>query len=256
MYHSAGTGVAEWENVSSAPGTVPNATPIGDSANGIGERWVACTHQILFQGNAAPDSNGHVYQQVFWYNIDTNVTQQLTTSAHAKHAGFMFKAPEFNNNFVFFTVSDRLEIDIYQQTGTTAAGAPKFAVVNQIRSPDASEPYINSTEPFINCSPTCKTYIFMTLSSTADSQNGDTVPNGLAVTNIDPAHPKFKILVPAAAKPTRQRLDPEYFITAKGPYLYYQRIITATSKHRAKNEGEYYLDMQLGPPTGTTTTSQ
>jgi hypothetical protein len=104
MCHNPGTGVNYWENVSVAPDTVPNATPSGNVANGIGERWVPCTDQILFQGNAAPDAHGNVYQQVFGYNIDANVVQQLTTNTHAKYSGFMFQAPEFNNNDVFFTV--------------------------------------------------------------------------------------------------------------------------------------------------------
>jgi hypothetical protein len=78
----------------------------------------------------------------------------------------------------------------------------------------------------------------------------------LAVTNIDPANPQFKILVPDSSTPPHQRLDPEYFITANGRCLYFQRIIAATSTYRAKNEGEIYLDVQLGPPMGRATTAQ
>ena len=114
-------------------------------------------------------------------------------------------------------------------------GAPKFTIVNQIRSPDPTEPYIDSPEPFINCTPTCTTYIFMTLSSSNNSQGGHTIPNGLDVAALSPSTPMFKIFVPASSLPASQRLDPEYFITANGPYLYL---------------GEFYVDMQLGTPSG------
>jgi hypothetical protein len=51
-------------------------------------------------------------------------------------------------------------------------------------------------------------------------------------------------------------LDPEYFITANERCLYFQRIIAATSTYRAKNEGEIYIDVQLGPRMGRATTAQ
>jgi hypothetical protein len=239
-----------WEPVSSAAGTAPTLTPFGSYANLLVERFVPCTHQLVFQGPAPPDSSGNVYAQIFWYDIDTGAVDQLTTSPYRKHGAFMFRAPEFDDNYVLFTVSNSREIDVYQQTGTKSDGSPKFTLINQIMSPDLSEPFINSPEPFINCTPTCQTYIFMTLSATYDSQTSTTVPNGLAITNINPAQPFFKILVPAASRPPKQRLDPEYFITAKGPYLYYERTTVQTDTTPYKTEGEWYIDLQLGVPSG------
>ncbi len=239
-----------WEPISSASGTAPMQTPFGAYDNGLGERWVPCTHQLLFQGSAPPNAQGIVYQQVFWYDTDTRVVQQLTSSNYGKHTAFMFEAPDFGHNYIFFTITDRLEIDVYEQVGVLANGAPKFSLVNQIRSPDATEPYINSPEPFINCTPTCVTYIFMTLSATNDSQNGHTEPNGVAVAALNPATPLFKVLAPASATPAVQRLDPEYFITANGPYLYYSigKVETATKPFHVL--GLYYIDMGLGAPSG------
>jgi hypothetical protein len=40
------------------------------------------------------------------------------------------------------------------------------------------------------------------------------------------------------------------------PYLYYQRIVAAPTTHRAENEGEFFIDMQLGPRTGASNTAQ
>ena len=75
------------------------------------------------------------------------------------------------------------------------------------------------------------------------------MPNGLAVTNIDPTQPRFTQLTDANS-PARIRGDPEYFITANGPYLYYVRLVPATATTLTRSEGEFYIDMHLGPPTG------
>ncbi len=239
-----------WEPVSSAAGTMPTMTPFGAYDNGLGERWLPCTHQLTFQGSAPPDATGKVYQQVFWYDADTNVVQQLTSNSHGKHTSFMFVAPDIGHNLVFFTVSDSLEIDVFQQTSVYPNGAPKFSIINQIRSPDPAEPYINSPEPFILCNPQCATYVFMTLSSSNTSQNGHTLPNGIAIASINPSTPMFKILVPASAVPAVQRLDLEYFITANGPYIYYQIGTVQTSTKPFRVLGQYYIDTGLGPASG------
>ena len=60
----------------------------------------------------------------------------------------------------------------------------------------------------------------------------------------------FNILAPANGWPYRQREDPEYFITPNGAYLYYNQIIPATGSTNYKNLGEYFIDMQLGTPSG------
>jgi hypothetical protein len=111
---------------------------------------------------------------------------------------------------------------------------------------------MNSPEPFINCTPTCTTYVFVTLAKT-NAQNTVTEPNGLAVIALapPPATPMFNILVAANTLPPMQRLDPEYFITANGPYLYYNRIVPQSGSTTYKNTGEWYIDMQLGTPSGT-----
>lgn len=229
-------------------GASPNLTPFGSFANGISERWVPGTHQLLFLGYAPPDANGVVYQQVFWYDMDTNAVAQLTTDSTNKDNCFMFQAPEFNDTYVFYTVANNATIDVYEQTGFDNSGAPQFQLINQISSPDPLYPSITSTEPFINCTPACRTYIFMALPA-VENKNPSMVPSGLAVTNIDPANPFFEELTNSSS-PVRRRVDPEYFITAKGPFLYYNRVIPATSTTPAKSEGEFFIDMLLGAPSG------
>jgi hypothetical protein len=245
-----------WEPTTTDPGTAPTLTPFGSDISHISGgkpsiRWVPCTHQMVFVGTAPPDDSGNVYQQVFWYNTDTQVEQQLTFDPNEHAEAFMFQAPEFGDAYVLVTISNDVEIDVYEQTGVDDSGAPTFQLVNQITSSDPAEPYIAGTEPFINCAPTCQSYIFMRLQSLASYQsNSAHAASGVAVTNIDPAQPLFKILAPQAATPTIQRIDLEYYITANGPYLYYDRNTVTSPTTRFEWGNRYYIDMQLGAPSG------
>jgi hypothetical protein len=169
------------EPVSSAAGTVPTLTPFGSYANGIGERWIPCTHSLTFQGAAPPDSKGHVFQQVFWYDVDTQVVEQLTSDPSGKQRAYMFQAPEFLNHplnptpgvipYVLFAVSANDKIFVYLQTGTNPNGSPILTQINTILSPEASEPYIFDPKPFINCTPICQTYLVFSVSKTSTSRS-------------------------------------------------------------------------------------
>jgi hypothetical protein len=240
------------EDVSGAPGTVPTelTLPSGVTSNGIGERFVPCTHQLLFQANVPYGNSGTSVQQVFWYDMDTSQYEQLTTDASAKYSGFMFKAPDFGDNYIFYTVASHNRIEVFEQLQANPDGSPNFQLVNTIYSPLPDQQYLNTSEPFINCTPTCTTYAFITISNGA-SQKGIENPNGLAVVALSPATPMFEILVSTDAPATRQRLDPEYFITPQGPYIYYNRIIPLQpGQTRYDNQGEWFIDMQLGAPSG------
>jgi hypothetical protein len=256
-------GLAVWKNfasplelftepLSTATGTAPKPVvmPTGVVANGIGERWVPCTHQLLFQATVPYGDGTHKFQQVFWYDKDTGVVEQLTTDATTKYGGFMFQAPDFGGHYVMYTVVNHQQLNVYEQSGTNPNGSPVFTLVNTIVSPEAAEPYLNSSEPFINCTPTCTTYAFSTVSKSPSSQNGLTIPNGLAVFTLNPARPMATLLVSGLSEPVRQRLDPEYFITDNGPYLYYNRIVPKTGSTDYHNEGEFFIDMLLGAPSG------
>ena len=247
---------AYWEAMTTAGGTAPNLTPFGSyysvaSGGKPGIRWVPCKHQLVFVGAAPPDASGNVYQQVFWYDIDSQIAQQLTTEPTQKTEAAMFQAPEFQDNYIFYTITNDTEIDIYEQTGVAANGAPTFQVVNRISSTDPTEPYIGSTEAFINCAPACQTYIFMKISAQAlTPKNRHQVANGVAVTKIDPLQPLFQILVPYWATPTIERTDLEYYITASGPFVYYGSN-TIASSGSIQLLGHFYVDMKLGAPSGS-----
>lgn len=250
----------------------PSETPFGAYANGIGERFVPCAHDanspvggtrwLTFQGNAKPNAKGNVYQQVFWYDLDTQVVQQLTTEPSGKQRGLMFLAPELLNSplnpnmgtafpYVLLAVSANETVYIYIQSGTNANGSPIMTLINTISSPEAEEPYIFDPKPFINCTPICQTFFVYSVSKTSSSQNGITIPNGLAVANINPAAPINKLLVSGQQLPAQQRLDPKFFITTQnGPQVYYNLINVETKKQKYLNLGTWYINMELGAPTG------
>ena len=50
------------------------------------------------------------------------------------------------------------------------------------------------------------------------------------------------------AQTPRLRLDPEYFITAQGPFIYYNRLVPETASHPPINDGVWRVDTNLGPP--------
>jgi hypothetical protein len=251
IWKSLGAGFSLYtEDVSSDATPTKVVLPDGVTSNGIGERFVPCTHQLLFQADAPYGTSGTTVQQVFWYDMDTGQFEQLTTDATAKFSGFMFKAPDFGDNYIFYTVAAHNRIEVFEQLQPNPDGTPNFQLVNTIYSPLPDQQYLNTSEPFINCTPTCTTYAFITI-STGASQQGIENPNGLAVVALSPATPLFYTLVSTDDPATRQRLDPEYFITPQGPYLYYNRIIPLQpGKTRYDNQGEWFIDMQLGAPSG------
>lgn len=78
-------------------------------------------------------------------------------------------------------------------------------------------------------------------------------PSCVAVTGIDAAQPFCELLTDANS-PVRTRVDPEYFLTANSPYVYYSLYVPPTSTTPGLAEGEYYISMQRGPlaePSGT-----
>ncbi len=256
------------ETVSTSVGTQPVLTPIGAIANGIGERFVACGHDasspypqstrwLTFQGDVTIGEN--IVQQVFWYDMDTGVSQQLTFDPTTKQRAVMFQAPDFpdangNAQYVLMTVAADMQLEIFLQTGTNANGSPIMTLVNTIYSPDPGEPYMFDPKAFINCTPQCVTYVVMGLGTMAESQQTETEPNGLGVTTLNPNNPFFEVLVAANSTQTdgliSQRLDPKVYITDAGPVVYYDLLNTLTETTPYNDQGIYLINMGLGQPQG------
>ncbi len=225
-------------------GNPPSAevkTPI--KTVGLSVRWLPGTKQFVYAEGVKDPIDGNTYQQVFFYDTAVNVPQQLTPNDQKQKRGaFMFAAPEFGGDQVFFTVADRTELQVYRKL-PDGSGGMSWQVVNRITSPDSGAPYIASPEPFTYNG---RTWIFLILSS-SKAASDITVPTKLAVTGIDPAQPSIRLLQDDTS-PVRLRQDPEYFITSRGAYIYYSRAIPGTATSGPINDGYYRVDTGLGPP--------
>lgn len=210
-------------------------------STGLSVRWVPDSTQLVFV-NGVPHKDGNRYQQVLLFDTKNNSVKQLTFDPTEKRGAFMLPAPEFGGERVFFTVSARTKLQIYRYLAD-ANGKLKWTVVKTVKGP-ADAPYLATPEPFIHNG---RTWIYMTLSSSKRASDVK-VPTDLAITGIDPAVKNFRRLTDASS-PVRLRQDPEYFITAKGPFLYFSRAIPGTSSSAPVNEGEYRIDLGLGPRT-------
>lgn len=206
---------------------------------GLSVRWIPNSRRLAFVNGAAhPD--GRRYQQVFTFDADTNVVEQITFDATQKRGVFMFPAPEFGGDMTFFTVADRTELRVYS-FADDGSGQRRWTIVNTILGP-ADVPYLATPEPFTYNN---RTWVYMTLSPVKQASDIST-PTDLAITGIDPAVPSFRRLTDRNS-PRRLRQDPEYYITSAGPFLYYTRAIPATDTSGPVNEGVFRIDLGLGP---------
>ncbi len=215
--------------------------PLSSLSNGNARRWVPGTRKILFQGHVPGDPQ-LLRDQIYTYDTDSGELEQLTSHPQGALGGMMWRAPEFKNEYVFFTMAKfRQQILVYRQL-PGADRVLRWTIVKTIDAPPAL-PYFFSPEVFVHNG---RSYIFAEVSSSA-SFFDKTIPNQLAMSGVDPLRPDFRMLTNDAGTP-RLRLDPEFFITAKGPYIYYNRLVPETDAHPAVNDGMWRVDTGLGPP--------
>lgn len=215
----------------------------GKDQNGATRRWVPGTHQLILTAPAPPDASGNIYRQVFLYSTDAETLQQLTFDPTDKDSAFMWQAPEYGNEFVFFARIADTEIDIYRYL-TDGNGTSSWQVINRIQS--APEyPYIYSIEPFVYQG---KSWLFFYVSALEDQGSEHvTATSQIAMSGIEPGASTFRLLTSDVPDP-RARRDPEYYITAKGPYLYYKRYILPGDGQPPEAEGIFRVDTGLGSP--------
>lgn len=210
-------------------------------STGLSVRWLPNSTKLAFV-NGMEHEDTKRYQQVLTFDTATPDVRpvQLTFDPTEKRGVFMFPAPEFDGDMVFFTVAARTELRVYRHL-LQPNGQRAWTLINTIRAP-ASVPYIATPEPFFHNG---RTYVYMTLSS-SNRASDIAVPTHLAITGIDPAVPSFRRLT-TEASPRRLRQDPEYYITAAGPFLYYTRAIPQQGDTAPVNEGVFRIDLGLGP---------
>jgi hypothetical protein len=238
-YFNDRTNLLYWRSMTDP--SVERDLPIADGGNGIARRWVPGTRKVIYAAKAPPDSQGVVRDQIFLYDTDSGKKEQLTFEPTAKLGAFMWRAPEFANEYVFFTIANRTRVLVYRKLAG-ADGKKRWTVVKTVNTP-GSAPFIWSPEYFVHNG---RSWIFFQLSS-SPLFTDTSIPNQLAITGVDPLKVNFRMLTNDPSTP-RVRIDPEFFITAQGPFVYYTRIIPSTPTRPPLNDGVWRVDTGLGPP--------
>lgn len=233
------------------PGAVEQAVPVTSNKAGATRRWVPGTRDIIITVSAAAvtpsastvPAQEPSWRQVFLYHTATATMEQLTFDNVNKYWAFMWTAPEFNNEKVFVAMVGTTRLQIYRKLPTDDGGMA-WTVVKTITMP-AETPYVSSPEPFVYKG---RSWVFFSLSSDPNGRNF-TQPSRIAMTGIIPEVDDLRMLT-SATEPIRVRRDPEYFITANGPYLYYNRYLLETDTTPPISEGVFRVDTGLWQPPG------
>jgi len=233
--------------------------PIDQLTGGNSRRWVPGTHKVIFQGHLPTDPR--LLDQVWIYDTDSSAApEQLTFDSVTKAGAFMWRAPEFNNEYVFFTMANfRQEIWVYRYL-KGPKGRYAWTVAKKIKAPantdagaESKSQFFFSPEPFTHNG---RSYIFTQVSKSSRFFD-KSIPTQIAFSGIDPLRIDFRMLTTDEGRPVvagrpagRLRLDPEFLITAQGPFIYYNRLVPATDSQSDDpiNEGVYRVDTKLGPP--------
>jgi hypothetical protein len=112
-------------------------------------RWVPGTHQIIITGN---DAAG--FSQVL-YDTDTGSVQQLTQEKGSVSGAMMWRAPEYDNAYIFFAVVNAKTLVVYRQL-PDAHGLLNWQAIQRTALP-AGYPYVWSPEYFVHNG---RSYIF------------------------------------------------------------------------------------------------
>jgi hypothetical protein len=214
--------------------TTEELVPNSDQSLGA-RRWVEDRREIIFTASAEDG-----VQQTFLYNTDSRILEQLNFDSGEKLGAFMWKAPEYDDDYLFFTMVDRTILRIYRKLDADGDGNLEWTAINDIQMPMIL-PYIWSPEPFVHNG---KSYVLMQVGS-SPAANDMSIPTQLALTGIDPEIPSFRMLTNDSST-RRVRMDPEVFITSEGPQIYYNRYLLRTDTQRARPDGIWRVSARVG----------
>lgn len=223
------------------PGSSPRQIDLNSLNADVSRRWVPGTFQFILTYAALPAANPPVaetFRQVYLFTPGDGSLEQLTFEPQNKNWAFMWRAPEYDNEYLFFVAVGSTALHVYRRL-QQPDGSWAWTVINRIVMPKAT-PFLSSPEPFVHNG---KSWIFFTLSSMPQSPDL-LVSSHVAMTGIGT---EDTIRVLTADSGTQRLLrDPEYFVTAQGPYLYYNRS-RVTKNNMVVHEGIFRVDTGLGP---------
>jgi hypothetical protein len=221
----------------------PTRLELGSSDPGVTRRWVPGTNKIILTYEIPPAEGSQaeqaVFRQVYLYSPSDGSMEQLTFEPQSKYWAFMWQAPEYNNDYLFFVMVGSKELHVYRRVNQ-GGGVWAWTVINKILMP-AETPFITSPEPFVHNG---KSWIFFTVSAKRDGHSIRSASH-VAMTGIVPGASTVRLLT-SDESVQHVRRDPEYFITANGPYLYYNRF-AITGSGDVVHEGVFRIDTGLGP---------
>lgn len=203
-------------------------------------RWVPGTGKVILTGKAASG-----YNQIFLFDTESGQTQQLTDENGNVSGAMMWQAPEYDNEYVFFGVLNGKMLVVYRQL-PDANGLPSWQAVQRNSLP-AGFPYVWSPEYFVHNG---RSYIFFQMNKTSVASSMSK-PSQIGMVGILPDNNSLVNLTPDTST-SRVRMDPEYYITAQGPFIYYNRYQLATPDTGPVPDGVWRVDTQLGPPAPLT----
>jgi len=209
-----------------APGYVRMIPGTEGSVGGTTRRSIDGNHKIIWGQSAADGGN------VFTYDTDTNVTEQLTFISGGQFVddAFMWPAPELSNEYVFFATVNTgsgHNLNVYRKLSGT------WTIVNTITSPFIiTKPYIWSPEPFTRSG---HSYIFCQMSG---APGGAFVPVNTAIGVADALTAATMTVISDGTANFRQ--DPEYYPYGPGgtAKIWYNRYDVGGSP----SQGIYFAD--------------
>jgi hypothetical protein len=164
------------------------------------------------RGVVYPIDDGTGTDQVFYSNFDVNVPVQLTFDAGNKYEVWMWCAPEFGNELVFYTLVDNTELRIYRNLPDGPGDPRPWKPVLSYQAPPKHKMW--SPEPFVYNG---RSFIFM-----SHTVRPLAIRTEIWIASADPANPLYRLITPT--DPVVQRTDPEVFVTDRGPLIYYNRF--------------------------------
>lgn len=154
-------------------------------------------------------------KQVMLLDVATQSLTQLTFDGGEKQRPYMWRAPDFNNELLFFARVDK-SIRVYRKVGNN------WTVINTLNSPAVSSggndySFIASPEPFVYQG---KSYIsFMASGSILET---DGLPAQIWFMAVNPATPLSRRI---SDDRVVSRSDPEPYFTNSLAYIYYTDIV-------------------------------
>lgn len=231
-YQNTSTSYA-FSRVENIPSSELPITVSGQGDASSFRRSVDGMNKIVVSGKA---SNG--YYQIFLHDPATGVSEQITHEKNNLKGAVMWRAPDYEGDYVMAAVQNGVSIVVYRRTAN-GDGSFTWNKIIKRQLPSAT-PYVWSPDFFIHNG---KSYVFFQM-NTSPNWNDYTKPNLLAMIGILDSNSSIQKLVASGAK-SRARTDPEYFITAQGPFIYYNRYTYDGST--LKSEGIWRVDTGLGP---------